>query len=96
MKNIILTALIICLTACTTVKSTMYEGITNKGDTIYYHGEKIAHVESIEYEYYRGKKTIEISINHYSEGFNDETDKIIYFILSKYPKSKVEINPTYK
>jgi len=94
MKNLLLILAITLFTACATIKPSMYEGITNKGNIILYNGVTIAHVESIEYEYYRGKKTVEISLNHYSHGFNEETDKLIYFILSKYPKSKVEINPT--
>lgn len=74
-------------------KTPEYSGITSDGKIIFYNGERIAELEQIEYEHYRGKRVVEISIKQDSPGLTKETQKIVDYILSKYPDAKVEVKP---
>jgi hypothetical protein len=74
-------------------KSLEYTGISSDGKLIYYNGELVGELEQIEYEYYQGKRVVEISIKQFSPGMTDVTLKITDFILSKYPNAKVEVKP---
>lgn len=92
MKNILIYLfLILCLFSCKTLE---YSGMTNDGDTLYYNGVLCGKITNLEYEYYRGKKVVEISIEQYSIGFDEVTIKMVDYILSKHPDAKVEIKPS--
>ena len=58
---------------------------------IYYEGVPVAKFHNIEYEYYRGHKVMEISLEQLKPGLDDFTDKIVEFVRSKNPKAKVEV-----
>lgn len=58
---------------------------------IYYDSLPVAKFYSIEYEYYRGHKVMEISVVQLKPGMDDFTDKIVEFIRFKNPKAKVEV-----
>jgi hypothetical protein len=58
---------------------------------IYYDGNAVAKFNNIEYEYYRGHKVMEISLEQLKPGLDDFTDKIVEFVRSKNPKAKVEV-----
>lgn len=58
---------------------------------IYYNGEAVARFNNIEYEYYRGHKVMEISLEQLKPGLDDFTDKIVDYVRTKNPKAKVEV-----
>jgi hypothetical protein len=62
-----------------------------KGDSILYDGNYVAKYLNVEWEYYRGKKTLEISVERIGGGADQMTDKIVEYIIYKHPKSKAEV-----
>jgi hypothetical protein len=58
---------------------------------IYYEGNPVAKFHNIEYEYYRGHKVMEISLEQLKPGLDDFTDKIVDYVRTKNPKAKVEV-----
>lgn len=67
-----------------------------KGDSIFYEGKHVATFLNLEWEYYRGHKTMEISVGQVGDGANQMTDKIVDFIRTKHPKAKAEVKIPYK
>ena len=64
---------------------------TIQNDTIYFCNEKIAYLNLIEWEYYRGKLVQELSLVQYDKSAQDQTLKLIAFVRKKHPKSKIEV-----
>lgn len=64
---------------------------TIQNDTIYLRNEKIAYLNLIEWEYYRGKLVQEISLVQYDKSAQDETVRLIAFVQKKHAKSKIEV-----
>jgi hypothetical protein len=64
---------------------------TIQNDTIYFRNEKIAYLNLIEWEYYRGKLVQELSLVQYDKSAQDQTLKLIAFVRKKHPKSKIEV-----
>jgi hypothetical protein len=64
---------------------------TIQNDTIYLRNEKVAYLNLIEWEYYKGKLVREISLVQYDRTAQDETLRLISFIRKKHPKSKIEV-----
>jgi hypothetical protein len=62
-----------------------------QNDTIYFRNEKIAYLNLIEWEYYRGKLVQELSLIQYDMSAQDETLKLIAFVRKKHPNSKIEV-----
>lgn len=102
MKNKLITiGLAILMYSCSTSKDlengTFKNGYSlNKFSTVNYdvvlNDVVIAHVTSIEWEYFKGELVREISVttkNHMSD--NDVID-MIKFLHSKYPDFKIEVN----
>ena len=58
---------------------------------VYYDSVKVARFGNIEYEYYRGHKVMEISLEQLKPGMDDFTDKIVDYVRYKNPKAKVEV-----
>lgn len=61
------------------------------GDSILYDGIYVAKFVNVEWEYYRGNKTMEISVERINGGADEMTDKIVDFIITKHPKAKAEV-----
>jgi hypothetical protein len=64
---------------------------TIQNDTIYLRNEKIAYLNLIEWEYYRGKLVQELSLVQFDKSAQDQTLKLIAFVRKKHPKSKIEV-----
>lgn len=62
-----------------------------KGDSILYKGEYVAKYLNVEWEYYRGKKVLEISVERVNAGADQMTDKLVDWIIYKHPKAKAEV-----
>ena len=97
MKNkLIIIGLAILMYSCSTSKDLGNGYSLNKFSTVNYDvvlsDVVIAHVTSIEWEYFKGELVREISVttkNHMSD--NDVID-MIKFLHSKYPDFKIEVN----
>lgn len=62
-----------------------------KGDSILYENQYVAKFLNLEWEYYKGSKTMEISVEQVSLGADAMTDKIVDFIRMKHPNAKAEV-----
>jgi hypothetical protein len=62
-----------------------------QNDTIYLRNEKVAYLNLIEWEYYRGNLVQEISLVQYDMSAQEETLKLMAFVRKKHPKSKIEV-----
>ena len=62
-----------------------------RNDTVIYSGNPIAVYTNCEWEYYRGKKTLELSFDRLGHGVDVSTDKILDYIHTRYPKAKAEV-----
>lgn len=60
------------------------------GDTIFYEGQYCARYTELEWEYYRGKKTLEISVEK-PGGFDNSANAVMDFMRKKYPSAKIEV-----
>jgi hypothetical protein len=98
MKKLITLISVIFLFSCNVNKEGIPK-ITNKeaaeytiqNDTIYFRNEKIAYLNLIEWEYYRGKLVQELSLVQYDKSAQDQTLKLIAFVRKKHPKAKIEV-----
>lgn len=93
MKKIII-LLSTILVGCSTNKPLSKDEMAKfemKGDSILYDNIYVAKYLNIEWEYYRGHKTMEISLEQIDGGANAMTDKIVDFIRTKHPKAKAEV-----
>lgn len=94
MKKLLLFSLLATtLMACITTKLPKEEmdKFEIKGDSILYEGKYVAKYLNSEWEYYRGNKTLEISLERINGGADEMTDKIVDFIITKHPKAKAEV-----
>lgn len=97
MKRILLFILLATLIGCggTKYKVTLSQDELDKfsydKQFIYYDSVAVAEFGYIEYEYYRGHKVLEISVNQLKPGLDDFTDKIVEYIRYKNPNAKVEV-----
>ena len=98
MKKLLTLISVIFLFSCNVNKEGIPK-ITNKeaaeytiqNDTIYFRNEKIAYLNLIEWEYYRGKLVQELSLVQYDKSAQDQTLKLIAFVRKKHPKAKIEV-----
>ena len=93
MKKLIIIILVF-LASCKTTSVLTKEDIKSfeiKGDSILYKGEYVAKYLNVEWEYYRGKKVLEISVERVGAGADQMTDKIVEWIVYKHPKAKAEV-----
>lgn len=74
-----------------TLTKTDITDFRNSGDSIFYKNEYVAKFLNIEWEYYRGKKTMEISVEQINGGADFMTDKIVDYIRLKHPNAKAEV-----
>jgi len=102
MKRFALFILLTTLMACggtkykTTITQAELEKFSFDKEYIYYESAAVAKFGYIEYEYYRGHKVLEISVEQIKPGLDDFTDKIVEYIRYKNPKAKVEVKiPQY-
>ncbi len=93
MKYLIITLLF--LFSCNSYNSITkeeYNKFLIKGDTIFYDEFPVGIFSSAELEYYRGHKTIEISIDRIPPiGIDDMSGKILDFLRNRHPKAKIEV-----
>ena len=85
---------IILMFACKTQSSLTKQDIKSfsiKGDSILYNNQYVAKYLNVEWEYYRGKKTLEISVERIGAGADQMTDKIVDWIIYNHPKAKAEV-----
>lgn len=98
MKKLLTLISVIFLFSCNVNKDGIPK-ITNKeaseytiqNDTIYFRNEKIAYLNLIEWEYYRGKLVQELSLVQYDKSAQEQTLKLISFVRKKHPKAKIEV-----
>ena len=64
---------------------------TLSNDTLYYSKEPVALYTSVEWEYYRGRKTLEISFDRIGGGLDGMSDIIVNYIYTKHPRAKAEV-----
>ena len=62
-----------------------------EGDSILYNGVYVAKFLNVDWEYYRGRKTLQISVERVGAGADQMTDKIVEWIVYKHPKAKAEV-----
>lgn len=67
-----------------------------RNDSVFYENKHIANYIHIEYEYYLGKKTMEICFQQIEPSATELTDKLVDFVHIKHPKAKVEIRIPHK
>ena len=97
MKKIILPIILIVLSSC--VGSLKTSKLSNqemtkfqvRNDTVIYSGTPVAVYTNCEWEYYRGKKTLELSFERLGFGLDSTTDKVLDYIHTRYPKAKAEV-----
>jgi len=68
---------------------------SHRNDTIFYLQEPIAKIYNLEYEHYRGHRTLEISIESF-DYMDVRTEPLIDWILTKKKDAKVEIRQPIK
>jgi len=68
---------------------------SHRNDTIFYLQEPIAKIYNLEYEHYRGHRTLEISIESFNY-MDINTEPLIDWILMKKKDAKVEIRQPIK
>jgi hypothetical protein len=65
-------------------------------DSVFYDKKHIANYIHIEYEYYLGKKTMEICFQQVDPVATDVTDKLVEYVHVKHPNAKVEVRIPHK
>ena len=68
-----------------------FDNISVKNDTFYYQLQPIGRYTNIELECLEKNCVVEISVNQFSEGFNDTTQSLMKFLSYRHPHSKIEI-----
>ena len=94
MKNILIIPFLDLMIACHTQSKISKQEISKfsiKGDSILYENKYVAKFLRVEYEYYRGRKTLEISVEKIEGGADAMCDKLVDYIIYKHPKAKAEI-----
>lgn len=96
-KIILLSALIFLISSCVGVLKTSklshceMAKFQVRNDTVIYSGTPVAVYTNCEWEYYRGKKTLELSFERLGFGLDSTTDKVLDYIHTRYPKAKAEV-----
>lgn len=86
--------LIILLVSCSTIDKLPHDEFVKfrtSNDTIYYNNQAVAIYLNVEWEYYRGHKTLEISLERLNGAADQMTDKIVDYVVTKHPKAKAEV-----
>jgi len=94
MRNILLIMFLALMVTCHTQSKISKQEIAKfsvKGDSILYEGNYVAKFLRVEYEYYRGRKTLEISVEKIEGGADAMCDKLVDYIVYKHPKAKAEV-----
>jgi len=95
MKKIILLSVFFgTLYSCTVprhLSKSEYEKFSSKGDSILYNGIYVARYSHLEWEYYRGHKTLEISVEKINSGVDDLADNIVNYVRTKNRNIKIEL-----
>lgn len=68
-----------------------YQKFSASGDSILYNGRCVAVYSHLEWEYYRGRKTLEVSLLKVHNGVDDMADKIVNYVRMKNRSIKVEL-----
>lgn len=79
------------LLSCSDIKKTSKEEISIHGDSILYQDQYVTRYINSEWEFYRGKKIQEISVERIDGGLDTMTNSIMDFLRSKHPKAKIEV-----
>ena len=93
MKKLLL-IIIVLITSCKSNSVLTKEDIRQfsiEGDSILYNGVYVAKFLNVDWEYYRGRKTLQISVERVGAGADQMTDKIVEWIVYKHPKAKAEV-----
>lgn len=102
MKYLFYILITLSLFSCQTLD---YAGVTNQSNKFYFTGQLdnepyydnrlIGEITSISYEYYRGKKTVIITIDLYNDGggLNSLTPKLLDYARKQFPRASIKINP---
>lgn len=99
MKKLLITISTVFLISCGNVKklnNSQMEKFSISNDTLFYMKKPVAVYTSVEWEYYRGKKTLEISVDRINGGMDNMVDTIVNFIHTKHPKCKAEVKSPKK
>ncbi len=94
MRNILIISFLTLMVACHTqskISKQDFSKFSVKGDSILYEGKYVAKFLRLEYEYYRGRKTLEISVEKIEGGADKMCDKLVDYIIYKHPKAKAEV-----
>ena len=94
MKKLFIILTTLALASCSTYKKLPESELAKfrtSSDTIYYQNEAVAVYLNIEWEYYRGHKTMEISVERINGGADEVTDKIVDYIVAKHRNAKAEV-----
>ncbi len=89
----ILFFLSILILSCNSQRQTSKDEIAKfsiSGDTIFYENKYCARYTELEWEYYRGKKTLEISVEKIG-GLDNNANAVMDFMRMRYPKAKIEV-----
>lgn len=98
MKHIIISFFVILFLGCSPRLKTPpseLDKFSHRNDTIFYLEEPIARIYNLEYEHYRGHRTLEISIESFNH-MDGRTEPLIDWVLSKKKDAKVEIRDPNK
>lgn len=68
---------------------------TKSGDTILYYNTPVAVFRNIEWEYYRGHKTMEISVERINGGADSVVDRTVDYLRTLHKNAKVEVKLPY-
>ena len=78
MRNILIIPFLALMVACHTqskISKQDFSKFSVKGDSILYEGKYVAKFLRLEYEYYRGRKTLEISVEKIEGGADQRCEK---------------------
>ena len=81
------------IVSCNSTKKTSKEELSRfsiNSDPILYDGKFCAKYTELEWEYYRGKKTLEISVEKIG-GFDNMANSLMDYMRTRYPKAKIEV-----
>jgi hypothetical protein len=68
-----------------------YNKFSTSGDSIMYNNRCVAVYSHLEWEYYRGRKTLEVSLRKVDNGVDDMADKIVNYFRTKNGNVKIEL-----
>jgi hypothetical protein len=68
-----------------------FNDISVRNDTFFYNSQPIAFFNNMGLECLEENCVVEISVNQFSDGFNDVTQMIMKYLHKQHPHSKIEI-----